>query len=84
PRLILLHQLLLSSRLHWQLYLSPPGKMMTELKKYFSRPEPRNSIINLLTGRKTVQRLVEIAGGKGKGEDDQVANTESEEKEGQQ
>lgn len=55
-----------------------------ELKKYFSRPEPRNSIINLLTGRKTVQRLVEIAGGKGKGEDDQVANTESEEKEGQQ
>jgi len=55
-----------------------------ELKKYFSRPEPRNSIINLLTGRKTVQRLVEIASGTEIREENQAASTESEEKEEQQ
>ena len=52
-----------------------------ELRTFLSTPRSRGSIVDVLMGRKTVQRLVEIAGGP---EVDSEVNTEREKKEGQQ
>ena len=52
-----------------------------ELRAFLSAPQSRRSIVDVLVGRNTVQRLAEIAGG---AEVDSELNTEGEEKEGQQ
>lgn len=51
-----------------------------ELRTFLSTPQSRKSIVDVMVGRKTVQRLVEIAG---EPEVDSKVNTEREEKEGQ-
>jgi hypothetical protein len=52
-----------------------------ELRTFLSAPQSRRSIVDVLVGRKTVQRLTETAGGP---DIDSEVNTEREEKEGQQ